>query len=343
MCRAFFRIASLSISQATSNPTQRPAALAMRPTPPRFPLLSHLALLDTESRSPLSLQDNLWVWLFQPSICEGLLSLSVNPIHSGDLSWLLLQVPHLLDLRVSRSADLRPSPTTILHKNVKKLFLGRDYCNSLISCPNLTSLILSHRTFGGRTSLTWDPVVKITALSHPFTGNIATDLASYGLDFSFLTHMAIMSITNSGLGEVADIVGNHILPNLTHLWLRLTPPNEGYASLESSGVPSLVLTANSLHQLTRARGGHPGPHTIDCRIPRRSRSTTSALFHLVRLLRQAAHRESVALDATLDQFSEPYCDMQSIEALLDAERSEVRTLPHLVLIPSEICDTTRSL
>jgi len=334
-CQAFTRITSLSIFQPLSNPTQRVAALTPRPTTPRFPILSRLALLDTENKSPLSIQSiqsSIWVWLFQPSICDNLLSLSVSPIRAADLCWLLLRVPRLLDLRVSKTADVLPTQPLIVHENVKKLSLGLDYSGSLVCCPNLTTLISPYRPVIGQTtaatSLTWDPKVNLTTLGHRFTGNITTNLASYGLDLSSLTRLCVIFITTNSLSQMADIVSRNLLPNLSHLSLRPSPPMEGYFGNTSSGssIAPLALTANSLHELTRPRGGHPGLRTIDCRIPRRYESTTSALFHMVRLLRQAALHDSVTLDADVHEFSDPYSGLQSIEKLLDAvERSEVRT------------------
>lgn len=182
---------------------------------------------------------------------------------------------------------------------------------------------------GQITSLSWDPKVNLTTLRHRFTGNVRTDLGAYGLDLSSLTHLYIISISNDAFAEMAGIIGRDFLPALSHLSLRLSGlmSRRGFATTPSSILP-LALAANHLHQLTRPRIGHPALQTIDCRFTEGYDSTTSALFHMITLLRQAAHNDSVVLDpnADFEEFTEPYYDIKDIQTLEGFSNHTVRTL-----------------
>ena len=275
---------------------------------------------------PVSVQDNRWTWLFQPSVCDGLLSLSASPVRAEDISWLLRRMPRMLDLRVSRRADLergRDLRTIIAHQNLKQLFLGFEFSDSFISCPNLIALTsyLPSQIVVPTPSPSWDPKVNLSNLSIHFAADITASLHSYGLDLSTLTRLCITSVTTNSLSQVVDAVGSNLLPNLSHLLLQLSPPAEGCSVTPPSrtSTPLLSLIANNLHQLTQSRGAKSHLLTIDCRVPRHGK-ITSSLFHIVRVLRQAAIHTSVNLDAcTIDEPFNPYTALQSIDNLLDAE------------------------
>ena len=220
---------------------------------PIFPSLSRIQLgcVNFSRARVESFRSNSWAWLFQPAVCQQLLSVKISFALASDVPWILNQCPALLDLSLSALFDYPRTEVPILHDlahpNINQLSIeGSMHC--AIAFPSLKTCSLEQ----SYSILLPVSLSNITSISIPVKGLPPLEVETLLHSLPAVSNLCLINVYYAQLKTVAEVLADEaVVPCLHTLHLEYS---RGYEpepeSRAASAVPDrLVAIAQALHRI----------------------------------------------------------------------------------------------
>ena len=331
------RIVNLAITPSSIPAPVLPADPAgWTVTIPTCPHLSrvHLDCSNLSRPQVESFRSNSWAWLFQPAVCQQLLSVKLLYAQAGDVPWVLAQCPELVDLSISSLFEYPPpkAPTRydVAHPNVNRLSIhGRvDFA---IACPSLTTYSVGH-PHPSLLPVSWP---NITSITIPLPDLTPLEAQSLLQSLPQVSHLCLTNTFYQLLETVAEILTDEtILPSLHTLRIEYFDNVDDDDGESFFVAPDLVTVAHVLHRILSPRpGGGSRMEVLDFRLA--MADGPEPRFELWQLMLNLEYGRSLVEGGpapSAASFDSPFDTwLQGIEQYLDQEL-EVRLTKVLVLL-----------